>query len=367
MSRHDVIGIDASRVAVKHKTGTETYTFQLLWAIAKIAPPEQFELYLNAKEPPAGLPSIGTPICMPFPRFWTHVRLSAEMVRRRPSLLFVPAHVAPLIHPRTVVTIHDLGYLVHPESHPAQNRRMLDLSTRWSARTATRLIAISETTKADLVRFYGVPPDRVDVVPHGVSESMKPAPEDEIARVRHELNLPGRYILALGTVQPRKNYGRLAEAVSRLRSQGEEVTLVIAGKRGWMAREVESEIATAGAPVRLLGYVDDSDLPALYSGAAVYGQPSLYEGFGMPLLEAMACGVPVVAAGRSSLPEVGGDAALYVDPFDPAAIAAGLARVLASENLRRDMAARGKIRAASFTWERTARETLDVFRVARAM
>ena len=239
---------------------------------------------------------------------------------------------------------------------------MLDLTTRWSARAAQRIIAISETTKSDLVTHYTVRPDKIDVVHHGVSESLSPAPREEIDRARATHGLPDRYVLALGTIQPRKNYVRLAQAIASLNACGEEIALVIVGKRGWLAGEVETGIAASGADVRMIGYIEDSDLPPIYSGAVAVCQPSLYEGFGMPVLEAMACGTPVVSSNRSSLPEIGGDAAFYVDPLDPASIAAGLSRVLSDVDLRLSLIARGRLRAANFTWERCARQTLNVLR-----
>jgi glycosyltransferase involved in cell wall biosynthesis len=367
MARSRVIGIDASRITVDRLTGTETYTFQLLKALARIAPAEQFELYLNAGEPPKGVELPGAPVCIPFPRLWTHVRLSAEMARRRPGVLFVPAHVVPLIHPRSVVTIHDLGYRVHPESHPADQTRMLDWTTRWSVRSARRVIAISNTTRDDLIEQYGVAPNKIAVIPHGVAAEFRPAAADQIASVRAKYDLPERYILSVGTVQPRKNYDRLAAAVATLTGEHEDATLVIAGKRGWMADRVEREIEDTGAGrrVRMLGYVEDRDLPALYSAAMLYCQPSLYEGFGMPVLEAMACGAPVLAADRSALPEVGGDAALYCDPLDPASIAAGLQALLDGPELRAELSHKGQAHAEPFTWDRCATDTLAVLCAVR--
>lgn len=365
MARSRVIGIDASRLEVDRLTGTETYTSQLLRALDRLEPPDEIELYLNSPAAPAGQILPGTPICIPFPRLWTHVRLSVEMARRRPGVLFVPAHVVPLIHPRTVVTIHDLGYLAHPDAHPPRDLRMLDWSTRWSARVARRVIAISNATRNDLINHYGVAAGKIEVIHHGVAPEFRPASPQAIDEVRARHRLPARYALALGTIQPRKNYGRLAAAVAQLRREGIDLTLIIAGKRGWLIDRVEREIQDAGDGARLLGYVEDRDLPALYSGAMVYCQPSLYEGFGMPVLEAMACGVPVLAASGSALPEVGGDAALYHDPFDVAAIAEGLRRLLTDRELRGRLTSSGSARAAAFTWERCAERTLELLRNVR--
>lgn len=366
MRRSDAIAIDASRLAVAQLTGTETYTYELLWAMVEAEPPERFELYLNAAEPPERLPPLGEPVCIPFPRLWTHGRLAAELQRRRPRLLFVPAHVVPLVHPPSVVTIHDLGYLHVPDAHPPGQRRMLDLTTRWSAKAARRIVAISHATRRDLIERYAVPDDRVSVVHHGISPTFTPAGLAEVERVRRVHGLDGPYIVAVGTIQPRKNYGRLAEAVELVAGAGLPVTLAIAGKRGWLWEDVVVQVERAGGHVRLLGYVPDADLPALYTGAAAACQVSLYEGFGMPALEAMACGTPVVAADGSALPEVCGDAARYVDPSNVESIAAGLRDVLEDTALRTWLAARGMRRAAGFTWRACAEQTLAVLRNAAA-
>lgn len=362
-----VIGIDGSRLTVGARTGTETYTYQLLTALAKLDLPDPVRVYLNRTSPPADLPPIGKPVCLPFTRLWTHLRLSWEMQRHPPDVLFVPAHVIPLRHPRSVVTIHDLGYLHFPDAHPAKSRRMLDWTTRWSARIATRMIAISDATKRDMIANYDIPDARIAVIPHGVSPDFRPADPEAVLTVRSKYHLPERYILAVGTVQPRKNLGRLAAALSLVARAGLPHHLVIAGKPGWLANNVKAELRASGMRSRLslLGYVAAEDLPALYSGADAFCFPSLYEGFGLPVLEAMACGTPVVASNTSAIPEVAGEAAILVSPTDVRELGAALVRVLADELRRRELIDRGRQRAGIFTWERTARATLDVLRHVR--
>lgn len=359
-----VIGIDASRLSVTQRTGTENYTYEILRAMARIAPDEAIRLYLNANALPRGIDLPWKRRMIPFPRFWTHGRLSLEMALHPPKLLWVPAHVIPVVHPKSVVTIHDLGYLHAPDAHPDRQRRMLHGTTRWSARAAAHIIAISEATKRDLVDRYRVAPIKISVAPHGVSDRFTRADDGAIAELRSRLHLPAQFVLAVGTVQPRKNYAELARAVAGMRAAGLPHTLVIAGKPGWMADQVEEEIAQAGLSdlVRFLGYVDDADLPALYSAAEMVAFPSRYEGFGLPALEAMRCGTPVVVSNRGALPEVVGDAALIVDIDSEREVTLALTRVANTPELREGLIERGLERAADFTWERSAQITLDVLR-----
>jgi glycosyltransferase involved in cell wall biosynthesis len=196
---------------------------------------------------------------------------------------------------------------------------------------------------------------------------MRPASRESVTELRHRLGLPEAYVLFVGTIQPRKNLGRLAEAMSFVTNAGLPHQLVIAGKRGWLASEVETLISRSAAAERVhyLGYVANSDLPALYTGADAFCFPSLYEGFGLPVLEAMACETPVVASDSSAVPEVAGDAALLVDPTDVAAIGNALVCGLTDAPTRRELIARGRTRAARFTWERTAAATIDLLREVR--
>jgi glycosyltransferase involved in cell wall biosynthesis len=384
------IGIDASRITVAERTGTEHYTFELLAALAQLDRQNRYTLYCN--QPPAVLPPLGPNFSLrniPFPRLWTHARLSAELALRAPDVLFVPAHVLPVgvrlrRRMRTVVTIHDMGYMRFPESHTRSQRRYLRLSTRWSARAASQLIAISNTTRDDLMRYAGVPPEKISVVYHGVSPRFRPVEDqDLIAATQAKYGIRPPYFLYVGTIQPRKNLARLLEAFASAsrgwglgtddsdpdpRSPIPNPQLVIAGKHGWLTGEIERQstlLFGPGSPaVRFTGYIADADLPALLSGALAFVFPSLYEGFGMPILEAMACGTPVLTSATSALPEIAGDAALLIDPEDTAAIADGLARLASDAILRADLRARGLARAAEFTWERCAQETLKVLQAA---
>jgi len=365
------IAIDASRLAVAERTGTERYSYELLAALARVDRRSRYTLYTNGL--PAALPPLGPNMALcsiPLPRLWTHARLGPALLRARPDVAFIPAHVVPLARPpAAVVTIHDLGYLAFPDAHTARRRLELHLTTLWSVRAARRVIAISAATRDDLLRRYGADPARVAVVHHGLAGAQfRPPNPNEIAaaRARHGLERP--YFLYVGTVQPRKNLERLIAAFAQAAGAGAlgEAELVLGGRRGWLSAPIERKAAELGLAgrVRFPGYLPDADLPALLGGALAFAFPSLYEGFGLPVLEAMACGAPVLTSATSSLPEVAGDAALLVDPRDTAAIAAGLARLAADPALRADLRARGMARAAGFTWERCARETLAILRDA---
>ncbi|MDI3340197.1 MAG: glycosyltransferase family 1 protein [Sphaerobacter sp.] len=364
------IGIDASRATTPRATGTERYSRRIIEAVTAAGPQHRYRLYLNAAAPVAlCVPPTTEQRLIPFPRLWTHLRLSAELARHRVDALFVPAHVIPPVHPRaSVVTIHDLGYRYEPEAHTPAARRYLDWSTRWSVRVAARVIAISATTRDDLIRHYGVPAEKIRVIPHGIEPGFTPQPPDVVARWLDELGLRRPYVLFVGTLQPRKNLARLIAAFDRLADDRPELRLVLAGKRGWLAEEIDAALARSPHRDRidLPGHVPDAALPALYGGAAAFALPSLYEGFGLPVVEAMDSGTQVVVSDRGALPEVGGEAAIVVDPRDPAAIAAGLARALDPAERERRVAA-GLAHAARFRWDAAGRATLAAIEEAVAV
>lgn len=369
-----LIGIDASRSVHRNRTGTENYALHLTRAMLKEPGEHRFRLYFN-HPPPAGLfPE--TPHSehrsISWPRLWTHLRLSVELKRRTPDVLFVPSHVLPLICPApSVVTVHDLGYLVYPEAHRRFDRWYLNWTTRRHTRVAAHLLADSEATREDLIRYYNADPEGVTVVYPGLDPDMHPVDDPrQIATVRARYDISDDYVIHVGTLHPRKNIDRLLSAFERLQDLQPTVRdtrfpvsntqLVLAGKPGWLADDLVARAEAMGDRVRLTGHVAQADLPALMAGACALAMPSLYEGFGFPVLEAMACGTPVVASNVSSLPEVAGDAALLVDPLNTAALADALARILTDDELRGELRRRGLERAHQFTWQRAAQQILTV-------
>jgi glycosyltransferase involved in cell wall biosynthesis len=311
---------------------------------------------------------------MPFPRLWTHLRLSAEMASRPPDVLWIPSHVLPIVHPRrSVVTVHDLGYHYYPDAHTLRQRWYLEWSTRYHTRAAAHIVADSQATRDDLVRIYDADPGRITVAHLGLDPVLQPVRDPaELSRIRSKYGISSPYLLYVGTLQPRKNLVRLIEAHHVLctaqyapRDSGlhsQNLQLVLVGKRGWLYEDITVRIRALGLEDRVLvpGYVDDADLAALYSGASAFVMPSLYEGFCLPVLEAMACGTPVACSRSSSLPEVVGDAALVFDPHDVEEMAGTIARLLRDDELSADLVRRGLDRVRGFTWERCARQVLDV-------
>jgi glycosyltransferase involved in cell wall biosynthesis len=359
-----LIGIDASRAVASQPTGTENYSRRLIQALLALKGPHRFCLYFR-NLPPAGTFPGAEHRVIPFPRLWTHARLSWEMARRPPDVLFVPAHVLPLVHPRaSVVTVHDLGYLHFPEAHPWRQRLYLDLSTRWNARVAAHILADSEATKADLVAHCSTPPDKISVAYPGREEALAPVHDPgAIEEVKARFGIDGDYFLYLGTLQPRKNLARIIAAFAGLApgTRGQKTLLVLAGKRGWLYDDLFAQVRRLGLEGRVLfpGYVPAEDKATLLSGALAFLFPSLYEGFGLPVLEAQACGCPVIASTTSSLPEVAGDAALLVDPRDTAAIAGAMRRITADFALREGLVERGLANVRRFSWRSCARSVLD--------
>lgn len=371
MSLH--IAIDASRATVARLTGTEHYALELIRALIALTAGRDdihLTLYFRDTPPPDLFPAQPhvTLKVIPFRRAWTHLRFAAALWHDRPDVTFVPAHTLPLLFPgRGVVTVHDLGFKYFPQAHPPADRRYLDLTTRYSARRAKLILADSAATAADLHKFYGTPSEKIRVVYPGV-EARNVRGYREVLRVREKYGLPERYFLFVGTLQPRKNIERIVQAYRRFReimSQGssskEVVGLVLAGGQGWLY----DPAWTANVPDLILpGYINDDDKTALYAGAVALVFPTLYEGFGFPVVEAMHAGTPVITSSTSSLPELGGEAALLVDPLNVGAITEAMMFIATDSQLYLALQKRGYIQAEKFTWEAAALAALAALETA---
>lgn len=269
----------------------------------------------------------------------------------------------PLRGVPTVLTVHDLIFRHLPAHHKPLNRWYLNWTMPLYCRRATRVIAVSQHTRQDLIALYGVAPEKVTVVYEAADPRFRPQQPERIAEVRARYGLPSRYLLFVGTLEPRKNLVGVLEAFERVYAGRLTDGLVVVGKRGWLYEGFFARLEASPARQAVLfpGYVPDEDLPAIYAGAQALVFPSFYEGFGLPVLEAMACGTPVVCSDRGSLPEVAGDAALLVDPGDGEAIVEAVRSLLSREDLREVYRRRGLERAGQFSWERAARETVGVY------
>jgi glycosyltransferase involved in cell wall biosynthesis len=336
------IAVDVNPATRAVVTGTESFTREVGSRLPEAAPELRWRFF--ASRPRAHLGMDVT--VLPFPRLWSQVRLPLALAAEQPSLLFVPGHVVPFAWPgKVLAVVHDLAFERHPEAYALADRMYLQTTTRWAVARCRLLIAVSESTKDDLVELYGVAPDRVRVVPLGMSP---PSPSAAPSSRLTALGLNGTFVLQVGRVERRKNQAAALAAVEKL----EDVTLVIAGPERDPA--LSSQLRASDRCL-VLGTVDQPLLELLYEHAAAVIVPSLYEGFGLPVLEAMARGKVVVAANASSLPEVGGEAALY---FHRSATSEQLAAILdvalKDQPLRAQLARLARDRARRFTWDRTA-------------
>jgi glycosyltransferase involved in cell wall biosynthesis len=274
----------------------------------------------------------------------------------------------PIRRARVTATVHDMTAALFPELHTRGN---VQADARFSEnvlRRADRLIAVSESTRRDVVKLLGVAPERIEVIYPGVDDRFREMTPEKAAATLARLGLARPYVLFLGTIEPRKNLDRLLDAWARLEpSVGGEAELVVAGPAGWSSEATLARLRAPERGVRYLGYVGETDLPALTAGAMIFAYPSLYEGFGFPVAQALAAGVPVLTSNASSLPEVVGEGGILVDPRSVGQIRDGLQRLLTSPSLRHQTAAAGRRHAERFRWEECARRSLEFFRgTARA-
>lgn len=366
-----VIGIDASRANKSEKTGTEWCSHHLIQELKKIADPkDQFILYSREKlrgelgELPSGWRS--SALNWPPRKLWTQIRLSWEMWQRPPEMLFIPAHTVPLIHPEKVVTTcHDVAFLRLPQVYDWPSLKYHKFAINFAIKHAAKIIVVSEFTKSELIEFFKISPERIAVVPNGYdSEQYKIIENKEaVAGVLQKYKINQPYILYTGRLELKKNTPGLVEAFKILKKNRQKpLKLVLVGHPGFGFEKVTEAIIDNNLhdEVIMTGWVPREDLPYLVSGASAFVFPSFYEGFGIPILEAMACGTPVVASGIPALREVAGEAAYLVDPYSLENIAEGINRVLTDEHLREGLKIRGLARVQDFSWEKCARETWKV-------
>jgi glycosyltransferase involved in cell wall biosynthesis len=355
-------------------TGVGNYTRQLLTHMLALSGEYDFLLMANRPEAVQDLaPSArARPMIQAVPSrmFWMQGVLPGQLRAARPDLCHYPNSIAPLRSPcRYVVTIHDMTLSLLPHYHPWRKRLIVRPLIPPIARRAARIITVSEHARADIVRLLRVAPERVVVVPEAAAPIFRAAPAEEQARVRASYRLDRAYVLYVGTLEPRKNLVRLIRAWHALWRRGAiPHQLVLVGARGWQDSAIYATIAQldCGDALRLAGYVPTADLPALYTAADAFVFPSVSEGFGLPVIEAMACGTPALISTAPALRELAGDAALAVDPRDERALAGALERLLTDAALRDELRARGLRRAAAFSWDLAARRTLAVYQEAMA-
>lgn len=355
------IGIDAHFVGVR-RSGNEQYFENLIRALLR-QPPDGAEYYVFSYRGAAQA-------CLPEPRA-VHVPLASRSVswqraveipwhawRLGLDLVHVPFNFLPIMKCRTVVTIHDLGFLRVPEVYTPAERLRMRVLTRLSARWADQVVTGSDFAKRDIMEEYALPRERVAVAPSAVDRVVfRPLAPAEREAARRRLGLPEQYLLFVGVIQPRKNLGVLVDALATLRSgRWPDLELVLVGRAGLRSEDLFQRARQRGVDhaVRHLGVVSDADLVALYNGARAFVFPSIFEGFGIPLLEAMSCGCPVVSSNATSLPEVYGDAALSFDPTAPDQLIARLEELLADRGLGDRLVTRGLERVGQFSWDRTA-------------
>ncbi len=272
--------------------------------------------------------------------------------------LLIPLRKVP-----TILTVHDLIFKLFPEHHKRLNHTFLNQAMPIFVKRATAIIAISEATKRDLMQYYQVPSEKITVIYEAAAPNFKPPLPEQCVEVRRRYRLPERFLIVVGTIEPRKNYSRLVQALVQLHQWDPDLKLVVVGSKGWLYEDFFNTINALNAAddVILPGYIPDEDLPALYGAATAMVMPSIYEGFGLPLLEAMACGVPVASSHAASLPELGGDVPIYFDPHDLDDMVEALKSLLLDEERQQLMRQRGPEQAARFSWDKAARETLQLY------
>ena len=368
------IAIDAHSVG-NQLAGNETYAVNLIEALAEVDQSNQYTLYVTRQSAIDRFanrwPNFKVKRTVPHtPLVRIPVTLSAELRRNPVDVLHVQYTAPPLAPCPVVVTIHDLSFEHLPETFNRRSRAQLRLTVRHTARKAAQILTLSEFSRRDIVDTYRIAPDRVSVTPAAAPSHFKPIEDEtELRKIREIYGIERDYILSVSSIQPRKNLIRLIEAYSSLRGsrpEGKLPQLVLVGKRAWLDNETfrAAQRHSANNDIAFTGYVAEKDLPALYSGATCFVYPSFFEGFGLPILEAMQCGAPVIGGNRTSIPEVVGNAGLLFDPFNTNSLVQALTRMLDNSEYRAALRILGLERARQFDWKQTARMTLQAYQKA---
>ena len=357
------IGIDASRALIKKRTGTEEYSYRFIKSLT-LLDTSKFQIFLyvrNYEKTKLKFPENFSVKKINKNRLWTQIGLSKEMKKNPIDVLFIGAHSVPFIHPEnTVVTIHGLEYKYCPENYSLRERIMLEFNTLISVKWSKRIIVPSESTKRDLIRFYKVDSEKIRVIYHGVSSIKYP-----VLSIKHN-NRKSFDILFIGRLEKRKNLVNLIKAFELFKTRYTlHVTrymLTIVGKEGFGFKEIKSMINQSlyKDDIIIKHYVSEEEKKELYQKAGLFVMISFYEGFGLPILEAISCGVPVICSNVSSLPEIAGEAGLLVDPNDIKQIAEAFEKIICKEDLKNDMIKKGFENVKRFNWEKCVRETMDV-------
>jgi glycosyltransferase involved in cell wall biosynthesis len=351
--------------------GVSTYILNLLLHLPRECPEHSYVAFVAPDAPLSSVREVAfAPASTHNPMLriaWEQLALPFQARSRRVDLLHGTVNAIPVLAPvPAVVTVHDLAFLRHPERFRPGRVAYLKAAVSISLKRARRVIAVSQSTKSDLMHLLAVPEERVTVVYPGVDESFRPLETELVEGFRARATGGRRYILHVGTLEPRKNIDVLIRAYATLRKSGFEHSLVLVGARGWMYETLFHLVGELGLgdDVSFVDYVDRGQLPLWYNGADLFAYPSAYEGFGLPVLEAMACGVPVVTSSSSSLAEVAGSACLTVEPGSQEALQVALANLLKDQDVRVSLARAGLLRAAQFSWTATARGTVSVYESA---
>lgn len=355
-----IVGIDAHRATDPEKTGTEHYSYQIIQQLLKIN--RDFQLRLYSDKPITGFIGGYEAKIMRFPRLWSQLRLSLEMMLHRPDLLFVSAHTIPVIHPTTVVTLHDLGFKYFPELYDQSELWYHNWSMNYAVRHARHIISVSQYTKDDLIKTYGINPSRITVIYHGWDRQLyRPLKNGEKPEYKQKYD---RFIYYLGRLERKKNYLKLLKTFIELKKTSPKLKLVASGKPGVGYEETREYLKSINPAIRHdiieLGYTPDKQAAALMREAEVFVFPSQFEGFGLPLIEAMASGTPIVATRLTSIPEIVKDAGLMVKSAESNLLVPAIKRILDNPGLKKDLIARGLKRSKDFSWEKAGSQTYQV-------